>query len=272
MEWISLTLLIHQLVDRLKLDEDLLGIPVDQTRFRGIGGSLLYLTDCRPDTCICCDACVLDIRWYQKERKEAWPIITTEAEYIAMSGCCAQILLMRSQLKDYGFLFNKIPLYPHKSLPRRAFRISTSPRPWDEEFNPLKPPNAFKKERMSTMKCPLVSFVRYLKDGDGDSKFPVPESQDFIRCLCFASSDVMYSFTSAQDGDPLQDDVRLCLGDDLKKAQDHSQRQAKEWSSGDDQLRFRWMIYLVVLADAAESDSNAIRFEYCLASSSGWTK
>ncbi|GKC99014.1 hypothetical protein Tco_1169289, partial [Tanacetum coccineum] len=27
---------------------------------------------------------------------------------------------------------------------------------------------------------------------------------------------------SAQDGDPLQDDVRLCLGDELKKAQDHS--------------------------------------------------
>ncbi|GJU69127.1 ribonuclease H-like domain-containing protein [Tanacetum coccineum] len=29
----------------------------------------------------------------------------------AVSGCCAQILWMRSQLKDYGFLFNKIPLY-----------------------------------------------------------------------------------------------------------------------------------------------------------------
>ncbi|GJS80049.1 hypothetical protein Tco_0729930 [Tanacetum coccineum] len=36
-----------------------------------------------------------------------------------------------------------------------------------------------------------------------------------------ANSDIMYFFTSAQDGDPLQDDVRLCLGDDLKKAQDH---------------------------------------------------
>ncbi|GJV88895.1 putative reverse transcriptase domain-containing protein [Tanacetum coccineum] len=46
----------------------------------------------------------------------------------------------------------------------------------------------------------------------------------------------------------------------------------KEWNSGDDQLRFRWMIYFVVLADAAESVSDAIRFEYCLASSSGWTK
>ncbi|GJY55964.1 hypothetical protein Tco_0455079 [Tanacetum coccineum] len=28
---------------------------------------------------------------------------------------------------------------------------------------------------------------------------------------------------------------------------------SKEWNSGDDQLRLRWMIYLVVLADAAES-------------------
>ncbi|GKC47545.1 hypothetical protein Tco_1065267 [Tanacetum coccineum] len=27
------------------------------------------------------------------------------------SGCCAQILWMRSQLTDYGFQFNKIPLY-----------------------------------------------------------------------------------------------------------------------------------------------------------------
>ncbi|GJW29062.1 retrovirus-related pol polyprotein from transposon TNT 1-94 [Tanacetum coccineum] len=37
--------------------------------------------------------------------------IHVEAEYIAMSGCCAQILWMISQLTDYGFAFNKIPLY-----------------------------------------------------------------------------------------------------------------------------------------------------------------
>ncbi|GJS74374.1 hypothetical protein Tco_0707215 [Tanacetum coccineum] len=36
--------------------------------------------------------------------------------------------------------------------------------------------------------------------------------------------------------------------------------------------RLRWMIYPVVLADAAESVRDAIGFEYCLASSSGWTK
>nr|GEY51698.1 copia protein [Tanacetum cinerariifolium] len=34
-----------------------------------------------------------------------------EAEYVAMSGCYAQILWMRLQLTDYGFAFNKISLY-----------------------------------------------------------------------------------------------------------------------------------------------------------------
>ncbi|GJX27662.1 retrovirus-related pol polyprotein from transposon TNT 1-94 [Tanacetum coccineum] len=38
-------------------------------------------------------------------------ISSTEAKYIALSRCCAQILWMRSQLTDYDFQFNKIPLY-----------------------------------------------------------------------------------------------------------------------------------------------------------------
>ncbi|GJS41424.1 hypothetical protein Tco_0566467 [Tanacetum coccineum] len=52
---------------------------------------------------------------------------------------------------------------------------------------------------------------------------------------------------------------------------DEAHASSKEWNSGDDQLRLRWMIYLVVLADAAESVRDTIRFECCLASSSGWT-
>ncbi|GJY21125.1 retrovirus-related pol polyprotein from transposon TNT 1-94 [Tanacetum coccineum] len=50
------------------------------------------------------------VRWLSKKQKST-AISTTEAEYIAMSGCCAQILWMRSQLTDYDFVFNKIPLY-----------------------------------------------------------------------------------------------------------------------------------------------------------------
>nr|GEW49362.1 retrovirus-related Pol polyprotein from transposon TNT 1-94 [Tanacetum cinerariifolium] len=50
------------------------------------------------------------VSWSSKKQKSI-AISKTEAEYIAMSGCCAQILWMRSQLTDYGFDFNKIPLY-----------------------------------------------------------------------------------------------------------------------------------------------------------------
>ncbi|GJT70640.1 putative reverse transcriptase domain-containing protein [Tanacetum coccineum] len=53
---------------------------------------------------------------------------------------------------------------------------------------------------------------------------------------------------------------------------DEAHASSKEWNFGDDQLRLRWMIYLVVLADVAENVIDAIGFEYCLASSSGWTK
>nr|GEW58957.1 retrovirus-related Pol polyprotein from transposon TNT 1-94 [Tanacetum cinerariifolium] len=130
------------MVDRLKLDEDPLRIPVDQTRFRSmVVGSLMYLTASRPDlvfvVCMCAryqaspikknlEALKRDTRrstsgsaqflgdklvsWSSKKQKST-VISTTEAEYIAMSGCCAQILWMRSQLTDYGFVFNKIPLY-----------------------------------------------------------------------------------------------------------------------------------------------------------------
>nr|GEY92521.1 hypothetical protein [Tanacetum cinerariifolium] len=50
------------------------------------------------------------ISWSSKRQKSAI-ISSTEAEYIALSGCCAQLLWMRSQLTDYGLGFNKIPIY-----------------------------------------------------------------------------------------------------------------------------------------------------------------
>ncbi|GJV46873.1 retrovirus-related pol polyprotein from transposon TNT 1-94 [Tanacetum coccineum] len=60
-------------------------------------------------------ACCQDKKRLSQEvifnKKKSTVISTTEVEYIAMSGCCAQILWMRSQLIDYGFVFNKIPLY-----------------------------------------------------------------------------------------------------------------------------------------------------------------
>ncbi|GJY85516.1 hypothetical protein Tco_0499542 [Tanacetum coccineum] len=50
------------------------------------------------------------VSWLSKKQK-CTAISSTEAEYIALFGCCAQILWMRSQLTNYGFQFNTIPLY-----------------------------------------------------------------------------------------------------------------------------------------------------------------
>ncbi|GJW76310.1 retrovirus-related pol polyprotein from transposon TNT 1-94 [Tanacetum coccineum] len=96
------------MVDRLKLDEDPLGIPVDQTRFRSMVGPLMYLIASRPDL-------VFAGLWYPKDTAMVLTAYAdanhAEAEDIAMSGYCAQILWMRSQLIEYSFAFNKIPLY-----------------------------------------------------------------------------------------------------------------------------------------------------------------
>ncbi|GKA47149.1 retrovirus-related pol polyprotein from transposon TNT 1-94 [Tanacetum coccineum] len=99
------------MVERTKLDADLSGIPVDQTQYRCMIGSLMYLTASRPDLVftVCIAQFLGDklVSWSSKKQTST----SIEAEYIAMSGCCAQILRMRSQLSEYGFAYNHIPLY-----------------------------------------------------------------------------------------------------------------------------------------------------------------
>ncbi|GKC47687.1 reverse transcriptase domain-containing protein [Tanacetum coccineum] len=96
------------------------GTPVDATLYHGMIGSLMYLTSSRPDliyaVCLCAwyqDTGDKLVCWSSKKQKSI-AISSTKAEYIALSRCCAQILWMRSQLTDYGFTFNKIPLYCDK--------------------------------------------------------------------------------------------------------------------------------------------------------------
>ncbi|GJY85161.1 retrovirus-related pol polyprotein from transposon TNT 1-94 [Tanacetum coccineum] len=132
------------MIENKKLDEDLQGKPVDATLYRGMIGSLMYLTASRPDlnyaVCLCAryqakpteknlQAVKQIFRYlngtinmglcYSKDTDMSLTAYadvdhagcqnTRQAGYIALSGCCSQILWMRSQLTDYGFKFNKIP-------------------------------------------------------------------------------------------------------------------------------------------------------------------
>ncbi|GJX72889.1 retrovirus-related pol polyprotein from transposon TNT 1-94 [Tanacetum coccineum] len=47
-----------------------------------------------------------------------------EAEYVALSASCAQVIWMQTQLKDYGFNYNKMPLYCDS---QSAIAISCNP-------------------------------------------------------------------------------------------------------------------------------------------------
>ncbi|GKA92099.1 retrovirus-related pol polyprotein from transposon TNT 1-94 [Tanacetum coccineum] len=129
------------MVENNNMDEDLQGTPVDATLYHSIIGSLMYLTSSRPDliyaVCLCAryqakptenhlnagvrtvdavrqealNSYVINLLAGLPRSKKSTAISSTKVEYIALFGCCAQILWMRSQLTDNGFQFNKIPLY-----------------------------------------------------------------------------------------------------------------------------------------------------------------
>nr|GEZ36259.1 hypothetical protein [Tanacetum cinerariifolium] len=63
--------------------------------------------------------------WYDKLSKFLTSKgFTKEAEYVALSARCAQVIWMRTQLQDYGFNYNKIPLYCDS---QSAIAISCNP-------------------------------------------------------------------------------------------------------------------------------------------------
>nr|GEU39840.1 hypothetical protein [Tanacetum cinerariifolium] len=135
------------MVEKSKLDEDQERKTIDLSHYRGMISTLLYLTASRPDLqfaiCMCAQyqarptekhlhthyedhaGCqdthrstsdsmhFLGDRLVSRssKRHKSAAILSTKAEYIALSGYCAQDLWMRSQLTDYGLGFNKISMY-----------------------------------------------------------------------------------------------------------------------------------------------------------------
>ncbi|GJR31032.1 retrovirus-related pol polyprotein from transposon TNT 1-94 [Tanacetum coccineum] len=131
------------MVEKSKLDEDKEGKAVDPSHYRGMIGTLLYLTASRPDLqfaiCMCAryqarptekhlNAVKRIFRylkgtvhrglWYPKDSSFALTAFA-DADHAgcqdtrrSTSGSVQLLVLwMRSQLTDYGFGFNKIPMY-----------------------------------------------------------------------------------------------------------------------------------------------------------------
>nr|GEW99810.1 ribonuclease H-like domain-containing protein [Tanacetum cinerariifolium] len=69
------------------------GEDVDVHTYRSMIGSLMYLTSSRPDITL--------ISW-QCKKQTVMATSSTEAEYVAIASCCAQVLWIQNQLLDYG--------------------------------------------------------------------------------------------------------------------------------------------------------------------------
>nr|GEV30774.1 retrovirus-related Pol polyprotein from transposon TNT 1-94 [Tanacetum cinerariifolium] len=63
------------------------------------------------------------VSWSSK-KQDRTSMYFAEAEYVSLSACCAQVLWMRTQLTDYGFHFDKIPMYCNS---KAAIAISCNP-------------------------------------------------------------------------------------------------------------------------------------------------
>ncbi|GJX87546.1 retrovirus-related pol polyprotein from transposon TNT 1-94 [Tanacetum coccineum] len=50
------------------------------------------------------------VTWSSK-KQDCTTLSTAEVEYMSLSACCTQVIWMRTHLIDYGFHFNKIPIY-----------------------------------------------------------------------------------------------------------------------------------------------------------------
>nr|GEV42110.1 hypothetical protein [Tanacetum cinerariifolium] len=287
------------MVEQAKLKLDLVGKPVDHTDYRSMIGSLMYVTSSRPDimfaTCLWypkdsgfdltaySDAdhagCHLDrkstsgsvqflgdklVCWSSKKQNYV-SISTAECEYVAISSCCAQVLWMRTQLTDYGFFYDKTFIPKGITL---AYVNGVT-----RELNKLTVKNRYLLPRIDDLfdqlrgACPFLKIdfqSERLHGLDQQMERKGDESLYFMdRIWVLLVGSVMDEAHASRYLVHLRVDKTYYNVEDM---------YSKEWNSGDDQLRLRWMIYLVVLADVAESVRDAIGFKYCLASSSGWTK
>nr|GEV13826.1 putative ribonuclease H-like domain-containing protein [Tanacetum cinerariifolium] len=130
------------------LDADLSGTPFHQMKYQSMVGALMYLTTSRLDivhaTCYCAryqakptekhltavkrifrylkDTINMGL-WYSKDtggdklvswsskKQDCTSRSLAEAKYVSLFTCCAQVLWLRTQLTNYGFHFDKIPMY-----------------------------------------------------------------------------------------------------------------------------------------------------------------
>ncbi|KAI3718362.1 hypothetical protein L6452_19229 [Arctium lappa] len=143
------------------LDAYLSGKPTDQKVYRSIIGSLLYLTArCKLDRKSTFGSCQFIgdklVSWTSK-KQNCVSTSTAEAEFVVAASCCLQVLWMKTQLKDFGYNYKRVPIYFDS---RSAIAITSNP----EYEGVLTSSGA---EDLSSLRQPMISsLLRDLYNAD----------------------------------------------------------------------------------------------------------
>nr|GEU55520.1 hypothetical protein [Tanacetum cinerariifolium] len=105
------------------LGPDLAGKPVNETSYRGMIVSLMYLTATRPDiqfsivlcarksTSGACQILCGKLVCWSAKKQQSVAMSSAKAEYVAAARCCASILWMKSQLNGYDIHYKMVPIF-----------------------------------------------------------------------------------------------------------------------------------------------------------------
>ncbi|GJW60190.1 retrovirus-related pol polyprotein from transposon TNT 1-94 [Tanacetum coccineum] len=104
-----------------RLDADLQGTPTDQMTYRRMIGGLMYPNTIRLDILL---LLYVEAREFEFKETRLYALVYAEVEYVSLSACFTQVIWMRTQLLDYGFKYNRIPMYCDS---KSAIAISCNP-------------------------------------------------------------------------------------------------------------------------------------------------
>nr|GEW61524.1 hypothetical protein [Tanacetum cinerariifolium] len=125
-------LILHKFVRGL----DELGVSVNETLFRDMIKSLMYLIASRPDikisTCLCarksasvgCKILGGKLACWSAKKQSSVAMSSTEAEYVVTARCCARVFWIKSQLAGYDLLYDKVSIFCGNTI---AISISNNP-------------------------------------------------------------------------------------------------------------------------------------------------
>ncbi|GJV99463.1 retrovirus-related pol polyprotein from transposon TNT 1-94 [Tanacetum coccineum] len=130
------------------------------------------------------------VSWSLK-KQDCTAMSTAEAEYVSLSACCVQVIWMRTQLLDYGYKYNRIPMYcdsksaiaihaiwkmsslkakqPKKPPPKKTRNVGKSKRTQLTTSSSTESPPSDNKDLPSTKLSPR-SYHGALKDDPNMSK------------------------------------------------------------------------------------------------------